>query len=271
MWGRLYAADAVALERRLTEMAKAVCGADPRTMGQRRADALAALAAGRELTCQCGSPDCPAEPASQPGGVVIHVLAEPAALTAHAQTCGVTSDDVVALTGDKVGSSVRLEKDDGLVTMQPAQSPALTAGPGFVLGGGITPAPLIAELARYATVIPLPLPGVAPEPRYRPSEKLEWLVKCRDLTCRFPGCDQPADLCDLDHTVAYPVGPTHPSNLKCLCCRASSDRHAGEHVERGEQGGGGGGVSGYHHLSGPSRRHFCRSASAARTAASLTR
>jgi hypothetical protein len=42
-------------------------------------------------------------------------------------------------------------------------------------------------------------------------------VRCRDLTCRFPGCDKPAQLCDLDHTVAYPVGPTHPSNLKCLC------------------------------------------------------
>ena len=28
---------------------------------------------------------------------------------------------------------------------------------------------------------------------------------------------------------------------------------------------------GYHHLSGPSCKHFCRSASAARTAASLTR
>ena len=42
-------------------------------------------------------------------------------------------------------------------------------------------------------------------------------VRCRDLTCRFPGCDKPAQVCDLDHTVAYPVGPTHPSNLKCLC------------------------------------------------------
>ena len=30
-------------------------------------------------------------------------------------------------------------------------------------------------------------------------------------------------------------------------------------------------TEGYHHLSGPSCRHFCRSASAARTAASLTR
>ena len=40
---------------------------------------------------------------------------------------------------------------------------------------------------------------------------------CRDLTCRFPGCDEPAEVCDIDHTVPFPLGPTHPSNLKLLC------------------------------------------------------
>jgi hypothetical protein len=42
-------------------------------------------------------------------------------------------------------------------------------------------------------------------------------VRCRDLTCRFPGCDEPADHCDLDHTIPYPAGPTCASNLGCLC------------------------------------------------------
>jgi hypothetical protein len=42
-------------------------------------------------------------------------------------------------------------------------------------------------------------------------------VRCRDLTCRFPGCDKPAEVCDLDHTVPFPMGPTHASNLKLLC------------------------------------------------------
>jgi hypothetical protein len=37
------------------------------------------------------------------------------------------------------------------------------------------------------------------------------------MTCRFPGCDQAADVCDIDHTIAYPLGPTCASNLKCLC------------------------------------------------------
>jgi hypothetical protein len=61
-------------------------------------------------------------------------------------------------------------------------------------------------------------PGdTAPEPRYTPSRTIAEFVRCRDLTCRFPGCDKPAQVCDSDHTVPYPVGPTHPSNLKCLC------------------------------------------------------
>ena len=39
----------------------------------------------------------------------------------------------------------------------------------------------------------------------------------RDLTCRFPNCDRAAEFCYVDHTVPYPAGPTHPSNLKALC------------------------------------------------------
>ena len=61
-------------------------------------------------------------------------------------------------------------------------------------------------------------PGQAPpEPRYRPSKKLADFVRCRDLTCRFPGCKEPATTCDLDHTIPWPYGPTQASNLKCLC------------------------------------------------------
>ncbi len=41
-----------------------------------------------------------------------------------------------------------------------------------------------------------------------------------DLCCRFPGCDKPAEVCDIDHTIPYRLGgPTHPSNLS-LKCRA---------------------------------------------------
>jgi hypothetical protein len=144
--------------------------------------------------------------------------------------------------------------------------------PGVLVGSEeLIPAQMVAELAETARQRPLIDPvAMAPEPGYRPSARLADFIRSRDLTCRAPGCDCPATECDNDHTIPFgESGLTHPSNLKCLCCRASSDRHAGEHVERGEQSGGG--VPGYHHHSGPSRRHLCRSASAARTAASLTR
>ena len=42
-------------------------------------------------------------------------------------------------------------------------------------------------------------------------------VRSRDLTCRWMGCDKPAWQGDIDHTVPYPPGPTHPSNNECLC------------------------------------------------------
>ncbi|OBI72656.1 hypothetical protein A9X01_08070 [Mycobacterium asiaticum] len=65
IWGTLSALDAALLDRRLQDMARDVCSADPRTQGQRRADALGALAAdGTHLACTCQAPgDGPAPPA----------------------------------------------------------------------------------------------------------------------------------------------------------------------------------------------------------------
>ena len=78
---------------------------------------------------------------------------------------------------------------------------------------------LVAELAASAKLVPLVHPvDAAPEPGYVPSKKLADFVRCRDLTCRWPGCDRPAFDCDLDHTIPYADGgPTHASNLKCYC------------------------------------------------------
>jgi hypothetical protein len=88
-----------------------------------------------------------------------------------------------------------------------------------IAGGGIVPAPLLAELARMGAVIrPITDPAtLGIEPGYRPSAKLARFVRARDLTCRQPGCDRPAEYCDLDHGIPYGRGPTHPANLRCLC------------------------------------------------------
>ena len=71
--------------------------------------------------------------------------------------------------------------------------------PAYLIGGQdlITPE-LMAELALTAKQVPL--------------------VRARDLTCRWPGCDVPATHCDLDHTIPYAQGgPTHAGNIKCYC------------------------------------------------------
>lgn len=53
---------------------------------------------------------------------------------------------------------------------------------------------------------------------HTPSAALRDFVRCRDLTCRFPGCDRAAVGCDVDHAIPYDDGgPTQASNLKCLC------------------------------------------------------
>jgi hypothetical protein len=214
LWGRLYATDAATLDRRLNQLARSVCADDPRTLAQRRADALGALAAGQDLlACGCGSANCPAgEPGSAPSNVVIHVVAHAAA---------VASRPSAELSGESPYTPVRVNRDTplpDLLVPKPADSEPRIAPPGIILGGGVLPTPLLAALMDRATIRPIHHPGDSPpEPGYRPTAALEAFVRCRDLTCRFPGCDRPADVCDIDHTVPYPVGPTHASNLKCMC------------------------------------------------------
>ena len=71
---RLLATDAEALDQRLDTMAAAVCQGDPRTLEQRRADALGALGHGTgRLECGCDDPDCPATSA-EPSAVIVHVI-----------------------------------------------------------------------------------------------------------------------------------------------------------------------------------------------------
>jgi hypothetical protein len=177
--GSLLTPDAHALDKRLDALAATVCAHDPRTREQRRADALGALAAGADrLGCRCGTPDCAAGARRPASPVVIHVIAEQATL-------------------DGTGSA-----------------------PGSGLGADeLIPPELVAELAKTAKLVPLIHPGDAPpEKGYVPSKALADFVRCRDLTCRAPGCDRPAIDCDLDHTIPYADGgATHASNLKCEC------------------------------------------------------
>ncbi len=71
--------------------------------------------------------------------------------------------------------------------------------PGYLPGFGIVPAESVRDLVPWAKVKPLTVP-TGSESRYRPSATLTAFVQWRDLTCRFPGCDAPAEVCDIDHT-----------------------------------------------------------------------
>jgi hypothetical protein len=57
------------------------------------------------------------------------------------------------------------------------------------------------------------------EAGYRPSAALVRHITARDRTCPHPGCTHPAARADLDHTTAWPHGPTHPANLSPTCRR----------------------------------------------------
>ncbi|WP_163645151.1 DUF222 domain-containing protein [Mycobacterium saskatchewanense] len=213
LWGSLYATDAAVLDRRLTQLARQVCDHDPRTVEQRRADALGALAAGAQtLACGCANPDCPARSEVDPraAAVTIHVVADAAALTAPPDPHTSGQPERRPLTPEMTLAEA--------LAPDPEPGPPTPLPPAAHLTGGATlPAALIAELARAgARVSPLLMAAGAPaEPGYRPSAALARFVRCRDLTCRFPGCDRPADLTDIDHTIAYPAGPTHPSKVRC--------------------------------------------------------
>lgn len=100
----------------------------------------------------------------------------------------------------------------------PGNCPPAPQPVAVLMGGHVLPAAVIAELVDAgAKVKPLKPPGPDPEPHYRPSAALAAYIRARDLTCRFFGCQVPADQCDIDHTVPWPAGPTHPANLVCLC------------------------------------------------------
>jgi hypothetical protein len=194
-------------------MAHQVCDHDPRTLAQRRADALGALAAGAEqLACACGTPGCSVSLDTDPRAtaVMIHVVADAAALDAQPDP----------YTSGEPASRPRTPDTPLREAMAPdPEPPAVWLPAAHIVGGGTVPAPLVAELMRKgAKVRSLLHPADAPpESGYRPSVELERFIRCRDMTCRFPGCDRPAECCDIDHTVPYPLGSTHASNLKCLC------------------------------------------------------
>ena len=182
--------EALRIYRRLTAQARAQAAdapaSDRRHLDQRRADLLGA----RLLSCPSGSE--------------------------HTRSSEHTSGS--GHPGDVAAVEVRVVA--GVETLL-----GLAQDPGYIPGIGAVPADLARELAAqgswqaWLTDVTGQITTVAPQ-SYRPTASLARVITAREPTCRFPGCHQVAESCDLDHTRAWPAAPgSVPENLGPLCRR----------------------------------------------------
>ncbi|UXA13430.1 HNH endonuclease [Mycobacterium sp. SMC-8] len=231
LWGLLLAPDAAVYKARIARLVNGLCEADPRSIGERRSDAMGAIGRGEDhLRCRCGSSACTASgPAKSP--VVIHVIADKAAVDAAKQVIAAEDREQQNIRVESERPQPESEPDESEPESRPGAEPvepgldccakdscAKDSGVALLAGAQVLPVVALAEAIRSGALIkPLWLPGPDPEPHYQPSAKLAAFIRARDVFCRFPGCGVPAERCDIDHVVPYPYGPTHASNMHCKC------------------------------------------------------
>ncbi|WP_422934466.1 DUF222 domain-containing protein [Sinomonas sp. P47F7] len=124
--------------------------------------------------------------------------------------------------GTRVSGGVRMEV---VVTVPARTLTGQSEAPGEILGYGSLDAPaarlLAAQAATWTTMWVHPDTG-APlalgRRRYTPSLAIRRFLGARDRTCRFPGCDKPAQSTETDHTIPWQHGgTTDAANLALLC------------------------------------------------------
>ncbi len=95
--------------------------------------------------------------------------------------------------------------------------------PGELVGYGPIPAAVARRIAADGTwrrLLTDPASGRLLDygtTRYTPPPDLRDLIIARDRECVFPTCSQPAHRGQIDHTIAYPNGPTSQTNLGPPC------------------------------------------------------
>jgi hypothetical protein len=99
----------------------------------------------------------------------------------------------------------------------PGQGPSGQEPPGPVSLRGLMD---FLNIKTLTPVIRGPCQHAAAEDRYRPSRRLQHLVRARNATCTAPGCGRRAASCDLDHT-----DPHHEGGRTCECNLAPLCRH----------------------------------------------
>ncbi|WP_198347363.1 HNH endonuclease signature motif containing protein [Nocardia terrae] len=239
----LPAAGGQTLYERLREMASTqVCGSDPRTTAQRRADALVALADGTgRLTCQCGRSDCPraeidaTTPAPRKALVQVGVSAEtlaglrdnPALLAGF----GAIDADLARQLARYARFDLITDTTTAQMTVPATEPHAACADAGLALrfpahhtpdqvsAKGIPDRRIPGQTSSTDT------PSAETELRYRPGARVAARVRALDGTCRAPGCQIPAAATDLDHQDRFdhndPLsgGHTTEDNLGARCRR----------------------------------------------------
>lgn len=140
----------------------------------------------------------------------------------RARTGSATSRDVARGVSAHVQVTVSLETLIGL-----------RDDPGHLTGYGA----LTAEVARavaftpgstWRRLITDPLSGTLLDygrTRYKAPGALADHVIARDVTCSHPGCTRPAENCDLDHLLPFPLGATCECNLRPRCRRHHRLKH----------------------------------------------
>ncbi|MBF6130186.1 DUF222 domain-containing protein [Nocardia brasiliensis] len=178
--GVLPAPGAQTVAMRLREMSLQVCSADPRTMPQRRADALVALADGSgRLRCTCGRGErCPKREVAQPPRRPLIQI-------------GIPADTLLGMT----------------------EAPAFLAGYGPI---DAALARMVAEHARFQVI---PERSDAEEPvaaeQVAHTPRLAREVRALDGMCRFPNCVMSA----AESELAHHRSPATRADVTTLCTR----------------------------------------------------
>lgn len=137
-------------------------------------------------------------------GVVIH---ETIKLAAKEHDVSMADALVLLITG-------KIKPEAGKVVVHEYKAKDVEGAPVYVQGHGWNGegVPASKTVLRDFESVPYACEG------YQPSEFLRKYVEGRDGTCRAPGCNRPAWVCQLDHRINYADGgPTHPHNMVALC------------------------------------------------------
>lgn len=246
MTARLTSAAGALLAERIDAFAGKAAPGDRRTLAQRRADALEAMATGEHIVVKAAHG---AGPGAKAGDDLRGTATgNSAGNSAAGNTAGNSAAGNTSGTADRPADDAPAEPSGAAasrgasnpVNVYPVLRPHITViatGTGaprieFARTGESSMEALCrllesAKGTRFELVDTRPGTHDRPEraKKYRISPELARRIRARDGTCRHPGCSVPAEQCDVDHIVPFDHsdpekgGLTLERNLMCLCRR----------------------------------------------------